>query len=127
MKVIPFRQRSALVSCLSLLAWALLPVGRLSAQEWPHYGGDTGGSKYSPLDSINRSNVGNLKVAWTFNTGDLSDGTTFPARSAFECTPLVIDGIMYLTTPFSRVIALDAEAGKQIWSFDPKLDKTRPF
>ena len=116
-----------ILSCIYILAWTLFIVGRPLAQEWPHYGGDTGGSKYSPLDSINRSNVGNLKVAWTFNTGDLSDGTIFSARSAFECTPLVIDGIMYLTTPFSRVIALEAETGKQIWSFDPKLDKTRPF
>ncbi|MEP7272992.1 MAG: hypothetical protein ABI882_15945, partial [Acidobacteriota bacterium] len=108
MKDILFRQRPIPVSCLWVLAWTLLLVGRPLAQEWPHYGGDVGGSKYSPLDSINRSNVGTLKVAWTFNTGDLSDGTTISARSAFECTPLVVDGIMYLTTPFSRVIALEA-------------------
>src|SRR5262245_34335938 len=96
------------------------------AQEWAYYGGDAGGMKYSPLSQINRSNVQKLQVAWTYHTGDLSDGTKYPMVSAFECTPLVADGMMYVTTPFCRVIALDAETGKQRWAFDPKLDKNKP-
>ncbi len=92
-------------------------------QDWRSYAGDPGGAKYSPLKQINRSNVTQLKVAWAFHTGDVSDGKTLPQRSAFETTPLVIDGIMYLTTPFSRLIALDPESGKQIWAFDPKLNR----
>ena len=79
------------------------------AQGWPYYGGDAGGMKYSPLTQINRSNVQQLQVAWTYHTGDLSDGTKYPVLSAFECTPLVVDGTMYLTTPFCRVIALDSD------------------
>jgi glucose dehydrogenase len=98
-----------------------------SGQEWPHYGGDPGGTKYSTLDQINRQNVNRLKVAWTYHTGDVSDGSVNPVRSSFECTPLAVDGVMYLTTPFSRVIALEAETGKLLWSFDPKLDKDRPY
>lgn len=102
-------------------------AGNLSAQEWPHYGGDLGGTRYSPLAQINRQNVKTLKVAWTFHTGDVSDGTTYNFKSTFECTPLVVDGVMYITTPFSRVIALDPESGKELWAFDPDLDKDRPY
>jgi quinoprotein glucose dehydrogenase len=109
-----------------LLAAALLAAA-LCAQEWPYYGGDSGGSKYSRLDQINRKNVTQLKVAWTFNTGDWSDGSASPNRSAFETTPLVIDGVMYLTTAFGRAIALEAETGKQLWAFDPQLDRKRNY
>ncbi|HEX4949409.1 MAG TPA: pyrroloquinoline quinone-dependent dehydrogenase [Blastocatellia bacterium] len=68
-----------------------------------------------------------LQVAWTYHTGDVSDGKQYPILSAFECTPVVSENVMYLTTPFCRVIALDAETGKQRWAFDPKLDKTKPY
>src|SRR6266567_942780 len=95
-------------------------------QEWPVYGGDPGNSRYSSLRQINRSNVTQLKVAWTYHTGDISDGSKYPVRSAFETTPLVIDGVMYVTTPFSRVIALDAETGKELWAFDPRIEKDSP-
>ncbi len=96
------------------------------AQEWPHYGGDAGGSKYSTLKQINQQNVTQLKVAWTYHTGEISDGSTLPVRTAFECTPLVVDGILYLSTPFGKAVALEAETGKELWSFDPRLDKGRP-
>src|SRR5882672_5611969 len=111
------------VKAISILLLSI--SGLLRAQEWPAYAGDTGGSKYSPLKQINRENVARLKLAWTFHTGDMSDGSEYPPRSAFEATPLVIDGVMYVTTPFSRLIALDAESGKQIWAFDPNIDKER--
>ncbi|MEX2263110.1 MAG: pyrroloquinoline quinone-dependent dehydrogenase [Bryobacteraceae bacterium] len=104
-----------------LLAIALLASG----QEWHSYGGDPGGQKYSPLKQIDRSNVGKLKVAWTYRTGDWSDGKRYPVRSAFETTPLVVDGVMYLTTPFNRLIALEAETGKELWVFDPQVDRER--
>jgi membrane-bound PQQ-dependent dehydrogenase (glucose/quinate/shikimate family) len=116
-----------------LLILLLLFPGILSSpsalsQEWRHYGSDLAATKYSSLDQISRQNVHLLKVAWTYHTGDISNGTAgSPVRSAFECTPLVVDGVMYLTTPFSRVMALDAESGKPIWTFDPELDKQRPY
>jgi quinoprotein glucose dehydrogenase len=99
--------------------------GLLRAQEWPAYAGDPGGSKYSPLKQINRENVTRLRVAWTYHTGDVSDGSEHPTRSAFEATPLVVDGVLYVTTPFGRVVALDAETGKKFWDFDPKIDKDK--
>lgn len=86
------------------------------------HSGDPGGMKYSALKQIDRGNVQRLRPAWIFHTGDISDGTKWPTRSTFESTPLVVNGVMYLTTPFSRVIALDPETGKELWSFDPWLD-----
>lgn len=93
------------------------------SQEWPVYGGNPGGQRYSPLEQINKSNVVKLQVAWIYDTGDFSDGTMNRIRSTFEATPLVMDGIMYITTPFSRLIALEAETGKELWQFDPKINK----
>jgi glucose dehydrogenase len=95
----------------------------VSGQEWPSAGGDPGGTRNSSLSEINRLNVHLLRTAWIFHTGDVSDGTRWPTRSAFEATPLVVDGTMYVTTPFSRLIALDPETGKELWSFDPRLDR----
>jgi quinoprotein glucose dehydrogenase len=89
---------------------------------WPYYGGDAGGSRYSPLTQIDKSNVAELKVAWEYHTGDISDGSDNRRKSEFETTPIVADGTMYLSTPFNRVIALDPETGREKWSFDPKID-----
>ena len=93
-----------------------------SAGEWPYYGHDAGGMRYSPLTQISRENVSTLKVAWTFHTGEISDGRGNRKRSGFETTPLLVDGTLYLTTPFNRVIALDPETGAQRWAFDPKIE-----
>ena len=106
---------------------AVAAVATLAAQEWPYYGGDAGGGKYSKLDQITRGNVTRLRPAWTFHAGDVSDGKSSPNRSAFETTPLVADGVMYLTTPFCRLIALEAETGKQLWAYDPQLRQDRNY
>lgn len=104
-----------------------LAVQASQAQEWPHYGGDAGGARYSPLKQIDRSNVARLKTAWTYATGDVSDGKTLPTRSAFEATPLKVGDRLYVTTPFNRLIALDAATGKELWAFDPELDRKRTY
>ena len=72
--------------------------------------------RYSPLTQINRENVTNLKVAWVFHTGDISDGSGRPKRSGLETTPILVDGTLYLTSPFNRVFAVNPETGKQLWS-----------
>jgi quinoprotein glucose dehydrogenase len=95
--------------------------------DWPYYGGDAGGSRYSPLTQINKANVAQLKVAWEYHTGDVSDGGAGRRKSAFEATPIVADGTMYVSTPFNRVIALDPETGSEKWSFDPKIDLRAPY
>jgi quinoprotein glucose dehydrogenase len=95
--------------------------------EWPAYGRDPGGSRYSPLDQINRSNVKALKVAWTYRTGavDVKGGSA--SKAAFEATPILVDGTLYLSTPFNRVIALDPVSGVERWAFDPKVDMTKGY
>lgn len=81
--------------------------------DWPNVYNDKGGQRYSTLDQVNRDNVSKLTVAWTYHTKDSADGTTI------ECTPIVIDGVMYITTVRTRVVALEAATGRQLWSFDP--------
>jgi quinoprotein glucose dehydrogenase len=112
-----------LAAFAALLSWAARPsTPSASDDSWPYYGHDAGGMRYSPLSQINRDNVANLKVAWTFHTGDVSEGTGRRKRSGLETTPLVVDGTLYLTTAFNRIIALDPENGKQRWAYDPKTN-----
>lgn len=95
--------------------------------DWPAYGHDGGGSRYSPLAAINRDNVKNLKVAWVYRTGDVADGSKTAETSQFEATPIMVDGMLYLSTPFNRVIALDPQTGIERWSYDPKIDLSVPY
>jgi quinoprotein glucose dehydrogenase len=95
--------------------------------EWPNYGNDPGGMRYSTLAEINRDNVSKLKVAWVFHTGDISDGSHDRRRSGFEATPIFVDGTLFFTTGFNRVIALDPETGKEKWAYDPKVDLTLEY
>jgi quinoprotein glucose dehydrogenase len=82
--------------------------------DWANVGDDKGGMRYSRLTQINRETVKNLQVAWVYHTGDGGE-----ARSTIECTPIVVDGVMYVTTIKSKVVALDAATGKPNWEFDP--------
>ncbi len=95
--------------------------------DWPNYGNDPGGMRHSPLTQINRENVAKLKIDWVFHTGDISDGHTGKKRSGFETTPILVDGRLYLTTPFNRVIALDPATGKQLWAHDPQIDQSLDY
>ena len=105
----------------------VLPVsGQRSDPEWRYYGGDEGGSRFSSLTQINAANVHSLRRAWTYHTGELDLGLrTASFQASFSCTPLVVDGVMYLSTPSSRVIALDAETGRELWKFDPQANKSQ--
>jgi len=87
--------------------------------QWEHYGGDAGGSRYAPLDQINRSNVKKLKVAWVHKCGD---ALTRPATT-IESTPIVVNGVLYLITPMLKVRALNAATGEVKWEFDPESGK----
>jgi quinoprotein glucose dehydrogenase len=132
MKLCRTDRRAIIRKSIVLLAVCLLCSYLTGAQEsfkegdWPAYGRDEGGSRYSPLGQINRSNVKTLKVAWTYRTGDVSDGKkTAGVPSAFEATPILVDGTLYLSTPFNRVIALDPQTGAERWAYDPKLDRSQ--
>jgi quinoprotein glucose dehydrogenase len=89
--------------------------------DWPTVGNDAGCMRYSKLDQINRETVTRLKPAWTYHTGELEGRV----GKTIECTPIVVDGVMYLTTGYLRVVALDGATGKEIWQFDPL--KEHPF
>ena len=94
---------------------------------WPNYGNDPGGMRYSQLTQVNRDTVSKLKVAWTFHTGDIADGSDGHKRSGFETTPILVDGTLFLTTPFNRVIALDPATGTQRWAYDPEIDRSLDY
>jgi quinoprotein glucose dehydrogenase len=111
------------------VALALLAAARAAAagpaetSEWPSWGNDAGGSRYAELRQITPENVALLEVAWRYRTGDVSDGKPpYQAKSAFEATPILVEGTLFLCTPFNRVIALDPASGAERWRFDPKLD-----
>jgi len=91
---------------------------------WANYGNDPGGMRFSPLKQITAENVKDLKVAWTYQTGELKtyEGTNLSSKAAFEATPLMIDGIMYISTPTNRVIAIDAATGKELWVYNAAVD-----
>lgn len=97
------------------------------SSDWPAYGRDAGGSRFSPLNQINRSNVAQLKTAWTYRTGAEDVKAAGSRNAAFESTPILVDGLLYLTTPYSRVIALDPVTGAERWSFDPQVPLERRY
>ncbi len=95
--------------------------------DWPNYGRDPGGQRFSPLTAINTSNVQSLKAVWTYRTGDAyapPDGTK---PTQFEATPLYIDGVLYLSTPLGRVIALDPVTAKERWTYDPHINRDKGY
>jgi quinoprotein glucose dehydrogenase len=87
--------------------------------DWPFVGGDAGGMRYSTLDQINRKNVKDLKVAWTFHTGPHNFPYGGVADPSIQCAPIVIDGVMYLTSADTQVMALEAATGRELWRFNP--------
>jgi quinoprotein glucose dehydrogenase len=88
-------------------------LGHAQNTDWPVYRGNAAATQHSPLTQINRENVDQLEVAWTYRTGDAGD------KTMIQCNPLVIDGILYGTSPKLSVFALDAATGEEIWRYDP--------
>jgi quinoprotein glucose dehydrogenase len=95
------------------------------AVEWRDYGGDKGGLHWSPLAEVTRANVGRLELAWSYRHGDVSDGSDGTTRTSFNATPLMVDGALFFCTGRNRVIALDAETGRERWAFDPGQRATK--
>jgi quinoprotein glucose dehydrogenase len=115
---------------MKTLAFALsfAAVVRVAAQEpspgeWIAYGRDPLGSRWSPLSQINRDNVARLTVAWRIQTGETDPSRDVKWRHSFEATPVVRFGMMYVSTPTGRVLALTPESGAIRWTFDPAVDR----
>ena len=121
-----------------LCAFAVVvAVGTLGAQvraqdrsggmvEWRYVGADQGHTKYSALDDINRTNVEQLEIAWTWEPGELPLQEFGTRPGSFQATPLMIDNVVYLSTMYTRVVALDADTGEQLWAFDPEVYRDGP-
>ncbi len=114
--VLPWRQvRRALVAG-GLFLPALPGAALAQADAWPLHGHDLGGQRYSPLTAINTTTVSRLVPKWTWHSG---------VTATFQATPIVVDGVVYVSLPFSGVAALDAATGKEIWRYkhDPRTPK----
>ena len=113
---------AAMTERLSTLVLVAIVISGASgaAQQWPHYAADQAASHYSPLDQITPANVTKLAIAWEWKPNEkvLPQFGTRPG--AFQNTPLMIDNVLYLSTPYNQVAALDATTGKELWRYDPK-------
>ena len=108
-----------LLALLALLALQAPPT----PADWPAYGRDPQGTRYSPATVITRANVARLEPAWMYRTGETGAAFKTDKPTSFEATPLVVDGVMYVGTPLGRVIALDPATGRERWVFDPKIKR----
>ena len=110
--------------------------------EWPHHAGEPGGTRYSRASLVHRGNVHRLRVAWSVRVGDFpaavvemhsraglqrDEGSARIVDYRFESTPILRDGLLYVSTPLNRVLALDPLDGSTRWTFDPKLDRSRRY
>lgn len=93
-----------------------ITVSPLTDYDYPLYGGNKAGNRYTPLTQINAKNIKDLGVSWTYETNDNASGGR---GSDWQTQPIVVKDVMYLVTPKLRLVALEAATGKQIWSFDP--------
>lgn len=108
--------------CLArlLCCSALLTATPATAQGWTYYSGTQAGTRYSSLHQINRDNIEQLKLAWTYRTGDAARyGDALIPKQSQENTPVLIEGSLIVCSPLGRVMALDPETGKERWQFDP--------
>ncbi|PYY06507.1 MAG: pyrroloquinoline quinone-dependent dehydrogenase, partial [Acidobacteria bacterium] len=117
--------RSLLFSLL--ISFAILHAQSASEAGWPTYGNDPGGTRFSPASQISRTNVARLKIAWTYRTGANDTPTRLIKKAAFEATPILVNGVLFLSTPYNHVIALDAQSGAKRWEYDPHVNLQRNY
>lgn len=101
---------------------------RAEENGWQHYGGSLAGDRYAAPSAITPERVKDLEPAWTYRTGDATDGRGFDGNPLrIRATPIHIQGKLIVSTGFNRVYALHAATGKEIWKYDPKVDFSRPY
>jgi len=96
-------------------------------ENWYAYGGDAGGNRFIDATQINLENIQNLKVAWTYRTGELGQGSRIKEKLTFEATPIHFQEKLFLSTSYGKVIALHPSTGKELWTFDPKINRKASF
>ena len=101
--------------------WMVLSAPALADNGWPQYGGDQGGQRHSSASQITPANVGQLHQAWSYSTGALTQHAGSVSKSAFENTPILDEGKLFVCSAFQEITALDPGTGKEIWRFDPHL------
>ncbi len=116
-----------IMGCSASLPSGLPKVGSGKAAGWPAYGATPGGTHFSSATQITPENVAWLEQAWVHNSGDFRDAGPsadggYMGSSAFQVTPILVDETLYYCSPFNRVFALDARTGREIWSYDPRVD-----
>jgi quinoprotein glucose dehydrogenase len=123
MTSIPMARAATLVSLLALAACSPPRAPTAAADvDWPFYGGDSGGQRFSAARQITPDNVRRLKVAWTYSTGEMGRHGKQLGHASFENTPILAGGRLYVCSQFNAVSALDPATGKPIWQYDPKVD-----
>src|SRR6185503_9656320 len=118
--------RGVLAACLGLAALATVAAQNREVA-WTATGRDVHGTRYLPATEINRDNVARLAPAWTYRTRETEPQFATDGEASLETTPIVVDGVMYVGTPLGRVIALDAENGRELWVFDPNIARDVPY
>jgi quinoprotein glucose dehydrogenase len=111
-----------LLTALIMLSWMGAGAQSSSDTGWPNYGNDGGGTRYSAAQQIDRTNVAQLQLAWTYRTGAMQQKTDLIRKAAFEATPILVENKLFLSTPYNHVIALDPQDGRKLWEYDPQVN-----
>jgi quinoprotein glucose dehydrogenase len=111
------KHRHSFLLAIPFLFIGAYPSPAQQNRDWPVYGGSPGNTHYSPLAQINRGNIKDLQVAWTFDSGE---------QGGLQTNPIIVDGILYGITPTQKIFALDAATGKLLWKFDSGTLGTQP-
>jgi len=96
-----------------------------TGKDWPVYGGNKAGNRYSPLTTVNLQNVKNLKIAWQYDARDKADTGKQGRQREIQCQPIVVNGILYGTTPNLDLFAVNGATGQELWKFEPAKDQQR--
>jgi quinoprotein glucose dehydrogenase len=110
--------RAVLVLALTLLAGPAIA----SDAGWPRYGLDDGGTRFARGGSITPANVSRLEIAWAYRSRDLGEGFRAAGKMTHEATPVLFEGRLYFSTPFNKIVAIDATNGREVWRHDAKPD-----
>ena len=118
--------RRACGALLALFSFAF--AASANDVDWPHYGADQGGTRYTPADQINRDNFDQLRVVWRYRPPDqqiyeTADPNPTGRRLSFDNnrgTPLAVNGVIYYGSPFNVLVAVDGQTGEELWAFDPE-------